>query len=67
MDFIFRILTNGSVFKIQQKTDDDWYDSNFSLFNSYRDAIMYLEIYIHYLDYSDKTEGNWEEVINIKF
>ena len=45
MDFIFRILTNGTKFKIQQKTDDgEWHETHFPIFNSYQYALMYLEI-----------------------
>ena len=66
MDFIFRILTNGTKFKIQQKTDDEWHETYFPMFNSYQYALMYLQIFTKYLDYSDKTEGDWEEVTSIK-
>jgi hypothetical protein len=65
MDFIFRILTNGTKFKIQQKAGDEWHETHFPLFNSYQYALMYLEIFTKYLDYSDKSEGNWEEVLTI--
>ena len=66
MDFIFRVLTNGTKFKIQQKTDDgEWHETHFPLFNSYQYALMYLEIFTKYLDFSDKTEGDWEEVKTI--
>ena len=66
MDFIFRILTDGTKFKIQQKTCDEWHETHFPSFNSYQYALMYLEIFTKYLDYSDKSEGNWEEVLTIK-
>lgn len=66
-EFIFRVLTNGAKFKIQQKTDDgEWHETHFPLFSSYSYALLYLEIFTKYLDYSDKTEGNWEEVVTIK-
>ncbi len=66
MEFIFRVLTNGNKFKIQQKTGDEWNETYFPMFNSYQYALMYLEIFTKYLDYSDKKEGDWEEVSTIK-